>query len=136
MKSAARFGKLPEGYFTTTPEQLQKDGGFLSPNDPKFFEALLAETEIDGKLEIVGYVLYSYSYICKDGKKVGLLFSIQLEEPYRGQGVGTRLLNLLSKIFLENNCTSFKLNGKFSYTVFTKQLFSLCITYQFNLVIF
>ena len=59
IKSGTSFHKLPAGNVTTTPEQLQKEGGFLSPNDPAFFEALLVETEIDGKLEIVGYALYS-----------------------------------------------------------------------------
>ena len=59
IKSGTSFHNLPAGNVTTTPEQLQKEGGFLSPNDPAFFEALLVETEIDGKLEIVGYALYS-----------------------------------------------------------------------------
>ena len=113
IKSGARFNKLPDGCVTNTPEQLQKDGGFLSPNDPKFFEALLAETEIDGKLKIVGYALYSYTYISREGK-IGFLHDIYLDEPYRKQVIGTRLFNLVSKIFLENNCTSFKLYGKFS----------------------
>ena len=116
VKSAAHSYKVPAHRVTNTLEQLQKDGGFLSPNDPKFFEVLLVETEVDGKLKIVGYALYFYSYISREGK-IGFLHDIYVDEPYRKQGIGTRLFNLVSKIFLENNCTSFKLNGKFSYTV-------------------
>ena len=49
-KCTHRFQKIADPV-TNTPEKLQKDGGFLSPDDPKFFQVLIAETEIDGKLK-------------------------------------------------------------------------------------
>ena len=111
-KCTHRFQKVTDPV-TNTPEQLQKDGGFLSPDDPKLFNVLVAETEIGGKLKLVGYAFYFFAYVSWSGK-IGYLQDIYLDEPYRKQGIATRLFNSLSKICLENDCSFLRLQGKFS----------------------
>lgn len=51
IKELARFEKMIDQVKMTT-EQLIKDGGFNSPNDPKHYECFVAETKVDGKMKL------------------------------------------------------------------------------------
>lgn len=62
IKELAKFEGHPDADIKVTAEMLEKDGGFNSPDDRKFFYCLIAEAMIDGKPEMAGYSIWFYTY--------------------------------------------------------------------------
>lgn len=108
IKELARFEKM-EHIVKVTVDQLLKDGGFLSKNDPKLYELLIAETENDRKL--IGYAMWSYTYSSCEGK-IAHLQDLLIDEKFRRQGIAKQFFSLISKEVIEQNGAYLKLNGK------------------------
>lgn len=56
-----------EDQFSTTPEQLIKDGGFKSIDDPKLFECVILEMKLGTKLELIGFSTWFYGICSWEG---------------------------------------------------------------------
>ena len=91
IKELALFERAPEKV-TNTVEQMNEE--------EEFFKALVAENS-DGK--IVGMALYYFAYYTWVGKSLYLDDLVVLEK-YRGNKIGTRLLEEVMNIAKENNC--------------------------------
>ena len=59
IRELARFEKM-EDQCKMTSEKLLKDGGFQSTGDRKYYELLVAECQIDNKLQLIGYAMWFY----------------------------------------------------------------------------
>lgn len=105
----ARFEKMEDQVQMTT-EQLLKDGGFCSPEHPKHYELLVAETKIDAQYEMIGYALWFYTFNSWQGK-IGFLEDIYIDDRFRRRGLAKRFFHLISKDVVQNNGAWLKLNG-------------------------
>lgn len=109
IKELARYLKL-ENHVKITPQQLLKDGGFCSPSDPKLYELLVAEAEIEAKKELVGHALWHYSYTTWESK-IACIEDLFIDDRFRRRGLAKRFFNLISKEVLANNGAWLKLYG-------------------------
>lgn len=91
IKELALFERAPEKV-TNTVEQM------IEEND--YFETIVACKD-DG--EIVGIALYFYAYYTWVGKSL-YLDDLIVRKKYRGNKIGTKLLEEVLKIARENNC--------------------------------
>ena len=67
IRELAIFEKM-EAQCKMTTEMLLKDGGFLSDQDHKHYELLVAEVQVDGKPKLVGYAMWFYAWTSWEGK--------------------------------------------------------------------
>lgn len=105
----ARFEKHDESSIKVTAEVLERDGGFNSPNDRKFFHCLVAEANVDGETEMAGYAIWFYTYSTWLGRDV-YLEDIFVSDKFRRQGLGRQFFAKIAKEALENGCKKLKLN--------------------------
>ena len=91
IKELALFERAPEKV-TNTVELMQEEN--------HYFQSLVAEKE-DG--EIVGMAIYFFAYYTWVGKSL-YLDDIVVKEQYRGNKIGTKLLNKVIEFGNENNC--------------------------------
>ena len=91
IKELALFERAPEKV-TNTVEQMNEE--------EEYFKALVAEN-IDG--EIIGIALYFFAYYTWVGKSL-YLDDLVVREKYRGNKIGTRLLEEVMKIAKQTNC--------------------------------
>ena len=67
IRELAIFEKM-EAQCKMTVETLLKDGGFLSDGDPKHYELLVAEANVENKPKMVGYAMWFYAWSSWEGK--------------------------------------------------------------------
>lgn len=79
-----------------TRENVQKFGFGENP----YFTVELAE--VDEK--VVGYALYYYTFSANQGFPLLYVEDLYVQEPYRGQGIGSALLKKLAHFAKEKNC--------------------------------
>ncbi len=91
IKELALFERAPEKV-TNTVELMQEEN--------HYFQSLVAEKE-DG--EIVGMAIYFFAYYTWVGKSL-YLDDIVVKEQYRGNKIGTKLLDKVIEFGNENNC--------------------------------
>ena len=91
IKELALFERAPEKV-TNTVEQMNEE--------EEYFKALVAEN-IEG--EIIGIALYFFAYYTWVGKSL-YLDDLVVREKYRGNKIGTRLLEEVMKIAKQTNC--------------------------------
>lgn len=91
IKELALFEKAPDKV-TNTVEQMG--------NEKDFFHCFVAETA--GK-EIVGMALYFFAYYIWVGKSL-YLDDLYVKESFRGQEIGTKLLQKIFETAKEENC--------------------------------
>lgn len=91
IKELALFERSPEKVTNTVEQMIEED---------EYFESLVACKE-DGK--IIGTALYFYAYFTWVGKSL-YLDDLIVREKYRGNKIGTKLLEEVLKIAKENNC--------------------------------
>ena len=91
IKELALFERAPEKV-TNTVELMQEEN--------HYFQSLVAEKE-DG--EIVGMAIYFFAYYTWVGKSL-YLDDIVVKEKYRGNKIGTKLLDKVIEFGNENNC--------------------------------
>ena len=72
IKELAKFEGHNLNDLKVTAEILERDGGFNAPSDRKFFHCLIAEVNLDGKLEMAGYAIWFYTYSTWLGRDVYL----------------------------------------------------------------
>lgn len=91
IKELAAF-EHEEDNVTNTVEQMKKE--------QKHFCALVAEND---KKELIGFAVYFYAYYTFVGKSI-YLDDIYIKEAYRGQKVGSKLLDKFLEIARKENC--------------------------------
>lgn len=91
IKELALFERAPEKV-TNTVELMQEED--------KYFHSIVAEKE-DG--EIVGMAIYFFAYYTWVGKSL-YLDDIVVKESFRGNKIGTKLLDKVIEFGKENNC--------------------------------
>jgi GNAT superfamily N-acetyltransferase len=91
IKELAAFEKAP-GKVTNSVRQME--------DEKDFFQCFVAET---ADKEIVGMALYFFAYYTWVGKSL-YLDDLYVKESYRGQEIGTRLLNKILEIARQENC--------------------------------
>lgn len=91
IKELALFERAPEKV-TNTAELMQEEN--------HYFHSIVAENE-DG--EIVGMAIYFFAYYTWVGKSL-YLDDIVVKEQYRGNKIGTKLLDKVIEFGNENNC--------------------------------
>ncbi len=91
IKELALFEKAPEKV-TNTVEQMKAE--------QDYFQALVAEKP-DG--EIIGFALFYFVYYTWVGKSL-YLDDLYVKEAYRGQKIGSKLLDKVIETGRENNC--------------------------------
>uniref|UniRef100_A0A8C7EBM3 N-acetyltransferase domain-containing protein n=1 Tax=Nothoprocta perdicaria TaxID=30464 RepID=A0A8C7EBM3_NOTPE len=72
-----------------------------------FYYCLVAEVEKKKQSEricTVGYAMYNFNYDPRVGKLL-YLKDFYITEPYRGLGIGSEILKILSQTALETNCS-------------------------------
>lgn len=72
IRELASFEKHDLKSIKVTTEILERDGGFNSPDDRKFFHCLIAESNLDGETEMAGYAIWFYTYSTWLGRDVYL----------------------------------------------------------------
>lgn len=97
IRELAEYEKL-EHYAQATPEALRIH--LFGPRPAA--ESILAETEADGAA--VGFALFFPTFSTFRGQPGLYLEDIFVREPYRGQGIGKRLLAALARIAVERGC--------------------------------
>ncbi len=90
IKAFAEFIKTPEKVLTTPAQMMQ---------DKDFFNCLVA---ID-KDAIIGFATYFFAYYSWTGKSV-YLDDLYVVAPYRGRGIGSKLLDEVIAIAKNENC--------------------------------
>ncbi|PKP01946.1 MAG: GNAT family N-acetyltransferase [Bacteroidetes bacterium HGW-Bacteroidetes-6] len=92
IKELALFEKAPEKV-TNSVEQMQRE--------KDLFRCIMAENETG---QIVGMALYFFAYYTWVGKSL-YLDDLYIKPQYRGNGIGTMLLNEIMRISKEEKCT-------------------------------
>ncbi|QEC70181.1 GNAT family N-acetyltransferase [Panacibacter ginsenosidivorans] len=92
IKEFSTFQKTPEKFFIT-PEQMQAD--------KDLFNCFIAEDTTSNN--IVGYACFSIIYYSWSGKSL-YLDDLFVKENYRGQNIGSLLMNAVIEFAKENNC--------------------------------
>lgn len=92
IKELAAYVNSPEKV-TNSVEQMK--------NEKAYFECLVAETE---EKEIIGIALYFFAYYSLNGKSL-YLDDLYIKETFRGQKIGTHLLQKIFEIAKIENCT-------------------------------
>lgn len=85
--------------FERAPEKVTNTVELMSEED-KYFHSIVAEKE-DG--EIVGMAIYFFAYYTWVGKSL-YLDDIVVKEQFRGNKIGTKLLDKVIEFGKENNC--------------------------------
>ncbi len=91
IKELALFEKAPEKVINTVPQMKAEQD---------LFDALVAEKS-DG--EIIGFALYYFVYYTWVGKSL-YLDDLYVKEAYRGQKIGSKLLDKVIETGKQNNC--------------------------------
>ncbi len=91
IKELALFERAPEKVTNSVEQMIEED---------EYFETLVACKE-DG--EIIGIALYFYAYYTWVGKSL-YLDDLIVRKKYRGNKIGTKLLEEVLKIAKENKC--------------------------------
>jgi len=91
IRELALFEKAPDKVINTVERMNEED---------KYFEALIAEKE-DG--EVAGMALYFFAYYTWVGKSL-YLDDLIVKEKYRGNKIGTRLLEEIMDIAKKSKC--------------------------------
>ncbi|XP_066496290.1 spermidine/spermine N(1)-acetyltransferase-like protein 1 [Tiliqua scincoides] len=101
IKELAAYENMPEAV-KLTEEDLLRDGFGPRP----FFQCLVAEVMQDEQKagpNIVGFAMYYYTYDPWVGKLL-YLEDFYVMDDFRGWGIGTELLKILSQIAIDSNC--------------------------------
>lgn len=85
--------------FERAPEKVTNTVGLMQTED-QYFHSIVAETN-DG--EIAGMAIYFFAYYTWVGKSL-YLDDIVVKEKYRGNKIGTKLLDRVIEFGKENNC--------------------------------
>ena len=85
--------------FERAPEKVTNTVGLMQTED-QYFQSIVAETN-DG--EIAGMAIYFFAYYTWVGKSL-YLDDIVVKEKYRGNKIGTKLLDRVIEFGKENNC--------------------------------
>lgn len=91
----ALFEKLPEK-MTNTVEQMRKE--------KEYFHGFVVKNE---NSEILGYATYFFSYYTWSGKSL-YMDDLYIRPAYRGQGLGTALINKIISFAIEQNCSKLR----------------------------
>lgn len=91
IKELALFEKAPEKV-TNTAEQMA--------SEDDYFHCFVVENE---QKEVIAMALYFMAYYTWIGKSL-YLDDLYVKEEYRGQGIGSQLLNKLFEVAKEENC--------------------------------
>lgn len=91
IKELALFEKAPEKVTNTVEQMMAED---------QHFRCFIVENEAH---EIAGMALFFIAYYTWIGKSL-YLDDLYIKEAYRGQGIGTRLLNKIFDIARDENC--------------------------------
>ncbi|HBH05847.1 MAG TPA: GNAT family N-acetyltransferase [Flavobacteriales bacterium] len=94
IRKLATYEKQPDAV-TLTEEQFLIDG--FGPNPHFEFHVAIV------RQEIIGFALYFFRYSTWKGKCL-YLEDIWVDEEYRGNGIGKKLLDLVVKIAFESQC--------------------------------
>lgn len=86
-------------FFERAPEKVTNTVGLMQTED-QYFHSIVAETN-DG--EIAGMAIYFFAYYTWVGKSL-YLDDIVVKEKYRGNKIGTKLLDRVIEFGKENNC--------------------------------
>src|SRR6476659_3789082 len=90
---------LELAHFQGTPERVVNTIEQMK-NEKDFFHCFVAETD---EKEIVGMALYFFSYYTWVGKSI-YLDDLYVKETYRGQKIGSRLLEKIFEEAQKQNC--------------------------------
>ena len=96
IKELALFEKAPEKV-TNSAEQMK--------NEQNLFQCFVAETETK---EIIGFALYFFAYYTWVGKSL-YLDDLYVKESFRGQKIGSRLLEKVFEFAKTENCKRIRL---------------------------
>ncbi len=89
-----------EDQVSATPE-LYREHGFGST---RRFETRVVETKVEGKIRLIAFALYFFTFSTFLGKPTLYLEDLFVTPDFRGKGIGKALLAELAKIAEENRC--------------------------------
>ncbi|WP_320111697.1 GNAT family N-acetyltransferase [Draconibacterium orientale] len=101
----AIFGLITElAEYEKSPEKVSNSLELMY-EQKDYFNCYVAETE---EKEIIGMALYYFSYYTWVGKSL-YLDDLYVKEAYRGNGLGTRLMDKMFEVAKAENCKRFRL---------------------------